>query len=51
LTVDDGQRLEDGRWSALAMRDKEVVIAIANRREEARQATFAMMVTLSLETP
>jgi hypothetical protein len=45
----DAEPTKDDRWSALAMRDKEVIIAIADTREEALDAAWSMMERLTLE--
>jgi hypothetical protein len=50
LTIDDGQQLEDGRWSVLVMRDpREIIVAFADSSEEAWSAALSMAVRLTCE--
>jgi hypothetical protein len=48
ITIDDGQRTLDGRWSVLVMRDpRETIIALTDSRREAWSAAYSMAVRLT----
>ena len=51
LTLDDGQKLEDGRWCVLVMRDREMVLASADSRREVWSAACSMVMRLTGEAP
>jgi hypothetical protein len=51
LTLDDGQKLEDGCWCLLAMRDRQTVLAFADSRREVWSAACSMVMRLTGEAP